>query len=556
MTIPARPASRARTAGRRAIPAAVLAAALLAGCSSGGGTAADKAKEAADRAGSGGSANPSDAPGGPATAQSNPALKAFYGQKLAWKPCEDDPDTKKKDESDFQCATMRVPLDYANPGKRSIDIAVMRMPAAKQASRKGSLLTNPGGPGGSGIDYLKQAYEQFDGTVHDNFDVVAFDPRGTGASTPVACLDDATRDRRNAEDGPDPQDHKASKDFSDKRSKEFAAACQAKSGDLLPFIGTRNVARDMDVLRALVGDQRLNYLGYSYGTYLGALYAEEFPDRAGHLVLDGAVDPNEDPLDSSVNQSVGFEKSFTRFAKDCASRSDCPLGTDPNKAAQIGADFLDGLRTKPLPTRDKAARKLSSGLGWTGAISLLYGDEDRAWKYLREALTYAMQRGDGTALLFYADNYNGRDTSGHYDGSEDALPAIRCADRRADAPTPEHIAQALDRLRREAPLFSRDTDQSDFEGPDCEFWPYQTPEKPHTIKAPKDHPILVVGTTGDPATPYAASESLAAGMENATLLTLEGEGHTAYGKGSTCIDTAVNAYLMDGTMPEKGKRCT
>ncbi|MDI2130831.1 alpha/beta hydrolase [Yinghuangia seranimata] len=485
--------------------------------------------------------------------QDDPALKDFYGQQLAWQPCPDDPKTKKKDESDFQCAKLHVPLDYENPAARAVDIAVMREPAAKPDSRIGSLLTNPGGPGQSGVDYLKYAYQDFDGVIHDRFDVIGFDPRGTGDSAPVQCLADATRDRRNADDGPDPKDHAAGKAFSEARSKEFAEACKAKSGDLLAFVGTRNVARDMDVLRAVLGDQKLNYLGYSYGTYLGSLYTEEFPGRIGRLVLDGAVNPSDDPLAHSVDQQVGFEQSFQHFAKDCTTHSGCPLGSDPDKAAEIGVDFLDGLRTKPLSTRFDG-RKLTSGLGWTGMTSLLYGNEER-WKWLREAFSLAMDKKDGSALLFYADNYNGRDDKGHYDGSMDAISAIRCADRHGDQPSPDRIQQVLDRLHKEAPLFSRDTAAEDFQGWSCQFWPYQTPEKPHPIKGPQDTPILVVGTTGDPATPYASSERLTTELGDATLLTLEGEGHTAYGKKSTCIDDAVNTYLTDGTLPPTGTRC-
>ncbi|WTW95801.1 alpha/beta hydrolase [Streptomycetaceae bacterium NBC_01309] len=546
---------------RRGIPALTVSVALLAGCSPGGGDVAGNVAESKTSA----SPTPGDAaPGAPGTTapppptpapkgQDDPALKEFYAQELAWKACKDDPETEEKDEAEFGCAKLRVPLDYANPAARSIDIAVMRHQAANPGARVGSLLVNPGGPGGSGKEWLQYAYERFEGEMHERFDIIGFDPRGVGESNPVQCLDDKARDRDNADDGPDPKDRAASNAYSEQKSKEFADACQAKSGDLLPFIGTRNAARDMDVLRGVVGDAELHYLGYSYGTYLGSLYLEEFPDKAGRLVLDAAVDPAEDPLEKSVNQQIGFEQAFTRFAKDCAKLAGCPLGRDADKAALVGIDFLDGLRTEPLPTREQG-RKLTSSLGWTGMISLLYGDAER-WKWLRDAFTLAMRDGDGSALLFYADNYNGRNEKGQYDGSMDALPAIRCADGAAEAPSPERVQQVLDKLRKEAPLFSRDTVAEDFDGPGCEFWPYKTPEKPHTIKAPADSPVLVIGTTGDPATPYAASERLAQGLGNATLLTLEGEGHAAYGKGNDCIDAAVDKFFLDGTMPPVGTRC-
>ncbi|MGW0659201.1 alpha/beta hydrolase [Streptodolium elevatio] len=544
---------------RGAIPAALVTAVLVAGCSSGG--VASKVKDSAGNPGAG-------APGaarGPgldttpipgAKGQNDPSLTAFYTQQPDWKACADDPETAA-DEGELECASLRVPLDYANPGTKAITIAAMRYPASASGSaRIGSLLTNPGGPGGSGLDYLKGSFESTDPAIHKAFDIVAFDPRGVGESSQVKCLDDAERDRRDAEDGPDPKDIAASTAFDDQRSKEFAEGCERNSGDLLPFVGTRNAARDMDILRVIVGDAQLNYLGYSYGTYLGALYAEEFPNRTGRLVLDGAVDPAADPLDDSIAQQVGFEKSFTRFAEDCATRPDCPLGSDPAKAALVGVDFLDGLRTSPLPTRLTDGRRLTSSLGWTGTIRLLYADEAQGWRALREALTAAMERGDGTPLVLYADDYNGRDENGKYDGSMDALSVISCADGMSEAPSPQRVQEVLDRLHREAPLFSRDTVAEDLDGPGCEFWPFRTTEKPHAVKAAGSKPILVIGTTGDPATPYAASERLAEGFENATLLTLEGEGHTAYGRGNACIDDAVNAYLLDGTMPAPDTRCS
>lgn len=542
---------------RGAIPAALVAAVLVAGCSSGG--VASKIKESAGDPGAGApgaAGGPDTTPIPGAKGQNDPALTSFYTQRPGWKACADDVETAA-DEGELECATLRVPLDYANPGSKAVDIAVMRYKAAaKGSTRIGSLLTNPGGPGGSGLDYLKGTFESTDPEIHKAFDIVAFDPRGVGKSSQVKCLDDAERDRRDADDGPDPKDVAASTAFDEQRSKEFAAGCERYSGDLLPFVGTRNVARDMDVLRVVVGDDRLNYLGYSYGTYLGALYAEEFPNRTGRLVLDGAVDPAADPLDDSIAQQVGFEESFTRFAKDCATRAGCPLGSDPDKAALVGVDFLDSLRTSPLTTRLTDGRKLTSSLGWTGMIRLLYADEDQGWSALREAFTAAMQRGDGTPLVLYADDYNGRDENGKYDGSIDALSVISCADGMSDAPSPQRVQEVLDRLHREAPLFSRDTVAQDLDGPGCEFWPFRTAEKPHAVEAPGSEPILVIGTTGDPATPYAASERLAAGFENATLLTLEGEGHTAYGRGNACIDNAVNAYLLDGTVPAPNTRCS
>ncbi|MYV97236.1 alpha/beta fold hydrolase [Streptomyces sp. SID3343] len=482
----------------------------------------------------------------------DPALRSFYEQKIAWKACEDDPATKKKDEGDFNCGTLKVPMDYTAPEGKSLDIAVMQYPAAKPDRKIGSLVLNPGGPGGSGQDFVKYGFSEFDGVLHDRYDVLGFDPRGVAASSPIRCIDDKTRDKRNAEDSP--RDPAARKARGEESSKEFSAACKEQAGDLLNFVGTRNQARDMDVLRGAVGDTKLNYLGVSYGTYLGSLYAEEFPDRVGRLVLDAVVDPAADQLDASVDQVAGFERSFQAFSADCAARVGCPLGNDPDKAWQVAADFLDGLQDHPLPTQD-AGRKLTSSLGWTGAKSLLYGDKDQTWKLLREAFDYGIKSKNGGALLFYADNQMGRDKEGHYDNSQDSRTAIRCADGAAAASSPERIEQILAKLRANAPRMTKDTVASDLEGPGCEFWPYKTPEKPHVIRAEGAAPILVVGTTGDPATPYAASEKLSKDLANATLLTLKGEGHGAFGRGNTCIESAINAYIVDGTLPAAGTKC-
>ncbi|MFE7526334.1 alpha/beta hydrolase [Kitasatospora sp. NPDC057542] len=454
----------------------------------------------------------------------------------------------------MQCGKLHVPLDYANPATDALDVALIKYPAAKPDQRLGSLMVNPGGPGESGVGMVKYGAKQFAGTLHDRFDVIGFDPRGTGDSSPVVCYDDKQHDAVNQMDAPlDPAVRKAERA---KLSAEHAATCQAKSGRLLPFVGTRNTARDLDVLRAAVGDKQLNYLGVSYGTYLGALYAEEFPKNTGRLILDGAVDPGQDRLDHGVDQQIGFEKSFERFAVDCVENhaDQCPLGKDEAKAAKKAADFLDGLYDHPLTTKD--GRKLGRDQAWTGTISLLYGDEKTSWEYLRAALGWAMVRNKGDYLLAFADDYNGRDENGHYSPLDEANAAIGCADAARPAATPEHAKAAVDRLLAEAPLLSKGVTVDDYTEPGCADWPFKTQEKPHTVRAEGSAPILVVGTTGDPATPYASAETLAKGFANATLLTRVGEGHGAFGKGNTCIDRAMEAYLAEGTMPAPGTRCT
>ncbi|MFJ2192506.1 alpha/beta hydrolase [Kitasatospora sp. NPDC087861] len=490
------------------------------------------------------------------TGEADPALKPFYGQQIAWAACPADPKAEqaKIDISGMQCGRLHVPLDYANPATDALDLALVKLPAAKPDQRIGSLMVNPGGPGESGVEMVEYGAKDFSGALHNRFDVIGFDPRGTGGSSPITCLDDKQRDEQSQVD--EPLDPAARKTASDRKEAQYIAACRAKSGKLLPFVGTRNSARDMDVLRAAVGDRKLNYLGVSYGTYLGALYAEEFPKNSGRLILDGAVDPAADSLDEGVDQQIGFEKSFERFAADCVDNhaEECSLGSNPDKAAQKAADFLDGLRDHPLTAKD--GRKLSSGLAWTGVVRMLYGDEKTDWQYLRNGLGWAMKRDKGDLLLAFADDYDGRDQNGHYNATQEALGAIRCADMSRPAPTPEKAQEVVAKLKAEAPLMSKGVSVDDYAEAGCAHWPFQSPEKPHTVRAEGADPILVVGSTGDPATPYAAAEALAKGFAKAALLTRVGEGHGAFGKGNACIDQAMEAYLTEGTMPAEGTRCS
>jgi len=528
---------------------AVLAVVTIAGCTV-ASDLGDAAGGADPRSDATASPRGSSAPAAPGDDRQE--LKRFYTQSLTWKSCDTETEQQKDQARAFRCATLTVPLDYAEPGGRTIDIAVTRKTAGKSSARRGSLLINPGGPGGSGVEAAWWMSEDTIGEpVRDAYDLVGFDPRGVDRSAPVKCLTDTERDEYVGEDLP--EDDALARTESEQRDKEYAGKCETRSGDLLPHVGTENAARDMDVLRAVLGEDKLDYLGFSYGTYLGSVYAERFPERTGRLVLDGAVDPEADNLTAAVEQQIGFDKSLHRFAQDCAKRAACPLGSDPASAATKAADFLDGLQERPL--RSSEGRELTSRLAWTGVTQLLYGDEEM-WEYLREGLTSAMVNGSPDLLLYFADSYNGRDESGRYDNMMDAFEAISCADTPDDPPTPQEIQAALTRLKTEAPLASRDVTAEDLSGERCENWPFHATEKPAAITAEGSAPILVVGTTGDPATPYASAEKLAGQLSDATLLTFEGEGHTAYGGNSTCVDDAVEAFLLDGTMPADGTRCT
>ncbi|MFB6889002.1 alpha/beta hydrolase [Kitasatospora sp. NPDC056327] len=499
---------------RRALPA-VAVAALLAGCTgSGGSTDAPTAPSAAELAG-----------------EVAPELRVFYGQRLAWKPCDG--------EAAVQCATLRVPLDYADPAGGTFDVAVARIGSSDPGRRIGSLVVNPGGPGNSGVDMVRGGRNDYDGPLRDHYDIVGFDPRGAGRSSPVNCLDDRARDEWLAADVSGPE-----------HGKVLGDACLAKYGKLLTHLGTRDSARDMDVLRAVLGDRRLSYLGMSYGSYLGSVYTEEFPDRVGRLVLDGAIDPAKPQAATNIEQYGGYERALHAFAADCARRAGCPFGDDPDRAAERAAGFLDGLGRRPLRTED--GRLLTSVAAWSAVFEGLSGDEG-GWDSLANALDRAVL-GRGDDLLAYADGYRRRGQDGRYSNSVDAYTAIYCADGATEVPAGDALKAAYQELAARAPLVTRHEPAAELFDPDCRGWPFRSPEKAHPIGSKATTPIVVVGSTGDPVTTYANARQLTAQLGNAVLLTREGEGHTAYAR-SGCVRAAVRAYFVDGTVPAAGTRC-
>ncbi|MER5864792.1 alpha/beta hydrolase [Kitasatospora sp. NPDC002040] len=521
-----------------AAAAATATAVLLSGCSGAGTPAADSAPTPTATVGT--AAAPSPSPTPKPSGADDPALQPFYGQQIVWAACADSPKTPKIDEAQFQCGKLRVPLDYEAPAADAIEIALSRRQAARADQRVGSLVVNPGGPGGSGVGHLQHSALYREGVLRDRFDVVGFDPRGVGDSAPVRCLDDKAQD-----------DWDSSDSRNGTRGSTLAGGCAAGAGKLLPHVGTRDVARDMDVLRAALGEPKLNYLGFSYGTYIGTRYAEQFPDRVGRVVLDGAVDPTTTVFDNTVLQTISFEKSLNAFAADCVERTGCSLGSDPAKAAGKLAAFLDGLKDKPLKT--PSGRQLTAWSGWTGTMTALYGDKDN-WEYLRSAVAQAM-KGNGSQLLALADSYYGREADGSHGNGADAYAAIFCADPMAAPPTEARFQAAKEQLHQQAPLITAHFADEDLFDPDCRSWPYKPTEQLKPLGPTGSSPILVVGSTGDPATPYAWAEKLAGMLTNGTLLTREGEGHTGYGK-NACTKDAVDAYLTTGQVPAKGTRCS
>ncbi|HEY3478201.1 MAG TPA: alpha/beta hydrolase [Streptomyces sp.] len=475
----------------------------------------------------------------PLPAGSPADLTPYYGQKLKWRSCG---------VPGFDCSSMKVPLDYAHPvAADSLTLAVARKKATGSGKPLGSLLVNPGGPGGSAIDYLQYAALGYPAAVTARYDMAAVDPRGVARSEPVECLSDAQMDAfTNVDTTPDDNAEINKLTAAD---RQFANGCKQRSAKLLGHVSTVDSARDMDILRALLGDQKLNYVGKSYGTFLGATYAGLFPQRVGHMVLDGAMDPSVGSLESSRAQAGGFEVAFNAFAADCVKRADCPLGTTSVDDAGKRLDaFFKSLDGHPLSTG--SSRPLTEALGTTGVIAAMY--DQGAWPSLRGALASA-QKGDGGPLLKLSDSYYERDDSGKYSNLMYANAAVNCLDLPPALRSPADVKAALPAFQKASPHFGTTLAWSSLI---CGYWPLPSTGHAQRITAKGAAPILVVGTIRDPATPYAWAVSLASQLSSGHLLTYDGDGHTAYARGSDCIDSAVNAYLLTAKVPPPHKTCT
>lgn len=443
---------------------------------------------------------------------------------LRWSPCD----------RTFECAVLPVPLDYQDPAAGTIELALKRSRAS--GARVGSLLVNPGGPGASAVDYLAGFAESAPAQLRERFDLVAFDPRGVGASSPLDCH--STIQERYAVDGsPDSeQEWRALFDA----AQTFADECEQKHAALLPHLGTLNVARDMDRVRAALGEDKLNYLGISYGTSIGAWYAELFPDRVRALVLDAAVDLSLGPRELALQQAKSFELALGNYFAWCDVTGSCSwtYGEDPAVAFE---ELRAEVEREPLPAPNED-RDCGPGEYIVGVLSALYGGVD-GWRELNEALADAVL-GNGNRLVWLTDLYLERDQqSGSYPNEEETNAAVNCVD---------YPALSADQIRREvaafeaaAPIFGVPTLG---ESALCTHWPVHGVARPAPTGkgAP---PIVVIGTTGDPATPYGWAEAMASTLESGVLLTNVGDGHTGFDEGNACVDAAVLAYLIDGITP-------
>ncbi|WP_243717179.1 alpha/beta hydrolase [Actinomadura darangshiensis] len=463
-------------------------------------------------------------------------LGSFYGQKPSWKGCG----------SGFECATVQVPLDYSKPSGEKVGLSVIRLPAEDKSSRIGSLLTNPGGPGGSGVDFVRQAARAFGDDLRRRFDIVGFDPRGVAASDPVKCNTGPQLDEFFATDA-SPDDQNETNKLGDE-GKAFAQRCKTKAGTELPYVGTMYAARDMDVLRAALGDNKLTYYGASYGTYLGASYAEQFPKNIRALVLDGAVDPKLSSTELLIEQAKGFETALRAFADDCVKSGGCPFGNSADAVIDKVASFLTATDKKPL-SNSRDSRKVTESLAVMGIARALYVKE--YWPVLRQALTQAMQKSDGTYLLALADEMVERKADGSYSNQTDANMAVNCVDK----PNPPNLAtygKAAAEAKKVAPRFGPFVVWG---GLPCVYWPVQTKQEPKPVTAKGAPPIVVIGTIRDPATPYKWAQSLADQLSSGVLLTYDGDGHTAYLQGNSCITKATDDYLITADPPKDGTTC-
>jgi len=445
----------------------------------------------------------------------------------------------------FLCAEIRVPKDYAAPSKGYLNVSILELPATDRKNRIGSLIVNPGGPGASGVEFVRDeaSVDGFPADLRKRFDIVGFDPRGVNSSTAVRCIDNL--DGR-AEIDPSP-DNAAELKALVADARAYAEACAKRNESLLPYLSTDAVARDLDGIRQAVGDRQLTYLGFSYGTLIGATYAQLFPDRIRAMVLDGAIDPALDLEQFRSGQAKGFEGALSSFLKDCAARTSCAF-YEGGKTAQAFNALMASIDTKPLRAiRLKDRRLVGPGIAWYSVLAALYSKD--AWPTLAAALALAKD-GDGSLMLLIADPYRGRKPNGSYSNEQDAYTANTCLDFPAPTEVATYTGWAKT-FEATAPHFAELVAYNDLS---CAFWPVAAERTPAPVSAAGAPPIVVVGSTGDPATPYQWAAALARELDSGVLITRRGEGHTAY-LASTCVQRAVDRYLVELTVPETGLTC-
>ena len=464
-------------------------------------------------------------------------LAPYLGQEVQWSDCG----------AGAECATVMAPLDWDNPGVgEDVSLAVSRHSATGQAL--GSLFVNPGGPGASGYEFVLDSVDfAVSEVLRESFDVIGWDPRGVNFSSPVSCAaTDAELDYfffGELEAQPDTPEWDAELLA---ESIRFGQECQANTGELLEFVDTLSTVRDLDLLRHLVGDEQLNYLGYSYGTLIGALYIDTFPEKVGRMVLDGPVDPGASQFDLVVNQHRGFEEALEAYLVECDLTNSCPFAGSLEQRLRGVSDLYDELEQNPLRHAD--GRLIDDGMLRTAMVTTLYAQS--SWPFLTRMFD-ELQEGVTDTAIFLVDFYYDREGGVYQNNSMEAFIAINCLDYPVESDPAVLEAQA-DQLREAAPYTARPSVDGDLV---CMNWPYPPKLNKGPVRGEEANPVVILGTTGDPATPYNWSVSLNEQLENSVLLTLVGEGHLAYDERVTCINDPVDTYFVTGDLPEDGITC-
>jgi pimeloyl-ACP methyl ester carboxylesterase len=466
-----------------------------------------------------------------------------------WSDCSDVPERlvgRGATGMTYDCATVEVPRDWNNSSNgQNYDISVIRIRSKTQKNRIGSLLINPGGPGGSGVEfavYLSygEALGGLPTAITDRFDILGFDPRGVGRSEPVKCISDADQDA-NFGAPPDPASQ-AQFDSYVALTRKIVDGCGRKYGDQLVTFSTNQAAHDIHAIRQAIGDEKTTFLGFSYGTLLGATYAQQSPTEIRAMVLDGAIDPKQTYVQGSESQAKGFERAFTNFTAWCKrTPAKCPIAPDARKAV---TDAMAAAEKNPVPYSD--GRKATAGWIFLAVISSLYTES--GWNALAGAVS-ALNEGNPKGIFNLADQYAERKPDGSYSNLFDANLAVNCADTK-DVPGIDEIRKLQGEWRAKYPLFGASLAVGMLS---CSLWPGERDPYP-AGPATGAPPIVVVGTTGDPATPYENTADLASMLGVGHVLTWEGEGHTAY-PSTPCIVSAVDNYLIDLKVPQEGLRC-
>lgn len=484
-----------------------------------------------------------------AAAEDHPEeLAAFYAQELTWQDCE----------GGLQCTTVEVPMDYADPEGGTLEIAMVSSAPQEAEEDVEYLLTNPGGPGESGYDLVAEMGDYvFSQRLQEAYEIVGFDPRGVHRSAPVQCFTDEQMDAFREGTGAEAVDGLVDGELRDETEElEMARAeaerigeeCLERTGESLEFVDTESAARDMDVIRAALGQEQMHYLGFSYGTHLGVTYAELFGDRVGRFVLDGMVDTSIDGEQLSLDQADGFESAFADFADWCAPRESCPVDGGAEDVVETVQELFAEVAEQPVTMDD--GRTLSAGVLVEGFILPMYDAE--GWPLLEQALAAALRDDDYRMFQVWADAGAGREPDGSYQWqSSMAFQAVMCLDYPAVEDDDQIIAD-LEELASRAPTFGPYFEHA---GILCGEWPFEARGEPEEPQLDGVEEILFIGTTGDPATPVGWAESMHEMVPESSLLVYEGEGHIAYASGSDCVTDAVDDYLVDGELFEGRTQC-